>query len=487
VGSIIARDPATGAVLGRFLPGGSVPSLPVPANGRFVLEAVDVLGKVIAGDMQPLWSVVQSATNLRHWSILPSIDLADLGRGQFTIGVRINDSTTISFTLSLSNPPPLDLDAYQPGRNATPEVLEYRSDLLPPMLPEQHETDPARLVLIVNDDNDHQQSIPPASGNPYPVDHAATSLKAYNVNDLTPEDDLVRLNVRPMDKPASGTLEISSSHAGFFRLFAEDENGVTSLVGLPMLPYDFASPNPSHPLHRAISTPQHEGKNLVFYLEGRVPASNVVVSLVRRNAQGAVVERDDVHMTIQASRHLDLITLLHNQLSQGDAMNRLNYLTQASTNLIRRDADGPAAEGDTAVPADFRISSLRTPNPAPDPSTWLDQPQMAASAELSMRNSILDRLIERGANVFFVNSIRNYENKILGGYARTGQKLMVVSWQHDATLPQPTVAHEWLHAFAGWHGHVSTVNNLMRENGGGHVNAVQRTLFLESPIGPPSP
>ena len=361
---------------------------------------------------------------------------------------------------------------------------------------------------------------PPAvhpSGLRQPVSghHAATSLKTYNVNDLTPEDDLVRLNVRPMDKPASGTLEISTSHAGFFRLFAEDENGVTSLVGLPMLPYDFASPNPSHPLHRAISTPQYEGKHLVFYLEGRVPASNVVVSLVRRNAQGAVVERDDVHMTIIAARpidlvaqihgamdqevtrskyrrllqdatNLDLITLLHNQLPQGDAMNRLNYLTQASTNLIRQDADGPA-EGDTAVPADFRISSLRTPNPAPDPSTWLDQPLMTLTAQTSLRNQILDMLLDRLANVFFVNSIRNHQNLINGGYARTGQKGGVGSWQHDAALPHSTVAHEWLHAFAGWHGHVTTVNNLMRENGGGHVNAAQRSLFLESPIGPPSP
>ncbi|BET65302.1 hypothetical protein ASA1KI_02200 [Opitutales bacterium ASA1] len=256
------------------------------------------------------------------------------------------------------------------------------------------------------------------------------------------------------------------------RLFAEDENGATSLVGLPMVPYDFASPNPSHPLHRAISTPQHEAKHLVFYLEGRVPASNVVVSLVRRNAQGTVVERDDVHMNMIAARPIDLVAQFHGAMDQEVTRSKYRRLLQDATNLLRNDRDGPNVHRDVPVPATFRTPLLHPKDDDPAHAGWKNP------ASLAVVEVIFDYMEENGINLYCAESLFGND-----GLARRNRRVMIV---RSSPSFAGVIAHEWVHAidaFGTYGNHVWEPGNLMAPGGsvpaGGNVTEDQRDLLLQ--------
>lgn len=359
----------------------------------------------------------------------------------------------------------LDVDLRLAGRAKNqPEVDPTTGGLipnyiLPPLVPEDEQSDPTRCPVVVNNDNDDGDTIP---ATPYPVDNNDQTLSSGDA-------DVVMVTLRQLSGLDLGTIEFTSSSNSDIRLFRyeEGESTLSDVVTLP-LTLDLSNPNTQSPLYDIL-----EG-DISFYAEGLNGNSDLEFQFTLRNAQNAEFARSTAHMQILDARIITMSAQPHGALNSGETQIKLRSYIAIANNILRTDNDGLDAAGDVLVPVTFQISSLLPEDNSSAHSSW----DVVTQGE---KGDILDYLVVSDIDIYVVQSI--YE---AGGFARLGAGVMVVPLDN---APDSVIAHEWLHAF-GDMDHICVDQHLMVNqsqdpcpNGaqmGTNVREEEKTLFLNN-------
>jgi hypothetical protein len=119
IGGVSLPGSSFGVTVGTSRGLGGLLSIPFPGTGKVVISVKDVIGQVLKAGPSVVWQVWDGINQIRVGSTTVG-DLIDLGintSGQFQVGLKLDDSTTVWLNVSVQAPPQpkLAVDANRDG------------------------------------------------------------------------------------------------------------------------------------------------------------------------------------------------------------------------------------------------------------------------------------------------------------------------------------------------------------------------------------